>query len=513
MFGVALRRYTRFNKRTFSTVVTKNFRLASRTSPVKQTTFSKILRVSPYGVQSRRFAESSAPHGEGKDFLNDTRKFFDGAASLCDVNPGILKILEECRTVFRITFPFRDDEGNLHTVYAYRAQHSHHRLPVKGGIRVSEEVDLQETMALAMLMTWKCACLDKQILEKIKQRKLGAKGGIRLNPKQLSPREMEKVIRAYATELICFQVIGPGIDVPAPDIGTGSREMAWVRDQYQMMHRWDTDGPGVVTGKPREVGGIDGRTEATGLGVYYALKHFFDRVADFRNDIGVGLSGKTVVVQGFGNVGYHAAKFMSQDCKVIAIGEFNGFLYDKNGIDVEALHKHWLKHGTFQGYAKGTFSKDSVKVLETECDILIPAAKEMVINEGNMKNIRAKVIAEAANGPTSFRAHKHLTQNGVIILPDMYMNAGGVVVSYFEWLKNLSHVRWGRLTKRMEGNRGHAIVSALKQVTTLTPKMEELIGQGASERDFTYSGLEDSMADALGQICTYAKNKVLTALK
>jgi len=494
----SLQKFGRSNKRKWIAILAaRNFRtLRAKQS---QTRYTKILSVSPYGIQKRRFAESSAPHGEGKNFLSDTRKFFDGAASLCQVNPGILKILEECRTVFRITFPFRDDHGNLHTVYAYRAQHSHHRLPVKGGIRVSEEVDLQETMALAMLMTWKCACLDVPFG--------GAKGGIRLNPKQLSPREMEKVIRSYATELICFQVIGPGIDVPAPDIGTGAREMAWVRDQYQMMHRWDTDGAGVVTGKPREVGGIDGRTEATGLGVYYALKHFFDRIADFRNDISVGLSGKTVVVQGFGNVGYHAAKYMSQDCKVIAIGEFNGFIHDKNGIDVEALHKHWLKNGTFQGYAKGTFSKDNLKVLECECDILIPAAKEMVINEGNMKNIKARVIAEAANGPTSYRAHKHLTQNGVLILPDMYMNAGGVVVSYFEWLKNLSHVRWGRLTKRMEGNRGHAIVSALKQVTTLTPKMEELIGQGASERDFAYSGLEDSMADALGQICTYAKEK------
>jgi len=315
-------------------------------------------------------------------------------------------------------------------------------------------------------------------------------------------------MRSYVTELICFQVIGPGIDVPAPDVGTSSREMAWIRDQYQMMHRWDTDGAGVVTGKPREVGGIDGRTEATGLGVFYALKHFLDRIADFRSDISVGLSGKTVVVQGFGNVGYHAAKYMSEECKVVAIGEYNGFIYDKNGIDVESLHKHWLKAGTFQGYNKGTFNKDSNKVLECECDILIPAAKEMVINEGNMKNIKTKIIAEAANGPTSYRAHKHLTDNGVIILPDMYMNAGGVVVSYFEWLKNLNHVRWGRLTKRMEANRGQAIVEALKQSgSKLTPKMEKMISQGGSERDFAYSGLEDSMADALDQICRYAKAK------
>jgi len=263
-----------------------------------------------------------------------------------------------------------------------------------------------------------------------------------------------------------------------------------------------------VTGKPREVGGIDGRTEATGLGVYFALKHFYDRIADFRKDLTVGLSGKTVVIQGFGNVGYHAAKYMSKECKVIAIGEYNGFLFDKNGIDVEELHRHWLKAGTFQGYAKGTFNKESAKVLECECDILIPAAKEMVINEGNMKNIKTRVIAEAANGPTSYRAHNYLTQNGVIILPDMFMNAGGVVVSYFEWLKNLSHVRFGRLTKRMEGNRGRAIVEALKQGgSTLTPKMEKLIGEGASERDFAYSGLEDSMADALEQICGYAKSK------
>ncbi|ETO36698.1 hypothetical protein RFI_00366 [Reticulomyxa filosa] len=320
---------------------------------------------------------------------------------------------------------------------------------------------------------------------------------------------MEKVIRSYAAELICFQVIGPGIDVPAPDVGTGPREMAWIRDQYQMMERGDPDGPGIVTGKPREVGGIDGRIEATGLGVYFALKHFFDRIADFRNDLRFEKKFEKIeklfvcfffflkkiiyhfilicickknkhmkICCGFGNVGYHSAKFISQDCKVIAIGEYNGYLYDGDGIDVEELRKYWIKHHTFEGYSKGTFSKEASEVLLCECDILVPAAKEMVIHENNMKSIKTKVIAEAANGPTSYQAHQYLTQNGIIILPDLYVNAGGVLVSYFEWLKNLSHVRWGRLSRRMDGNRGLAIATALKQVTTLTPGMERLITEG-----------------------------------
>jgi len=387
--------------------------------------------------------------------------------------------------------PYVDDSGKLHTIFAYRAQHSHHRLPTKGGIRIDESVDLQETMALSMLMTWKCAALDVPFG--------GAKGGIRVNPKLLSANELERIVRAYVVELCSFNAIGPGIDVPAPDMGSGPREMGWIRDTYQMLNRGNVDGAGVVTGKPREVGGIDGRVEATGLGVYFGIKHYLDRVHEFRKDITVGLKGKTVVIQGFGNVGYHAAKYMARDAKVIAIAEHDGYIYNKAGLDIDKLRDHFLKTGSIRNFSGAKTNDKSHEALELECDILIPAAKEMVITERNMKNIKAKLIGEAANGPLSFEANNYLSKNGIVILPDLYLNAGGVVVSYFEWLKNLNHVRWGRLTRRMEGNRGKVLVDVIKRLTPLSPDAERLISEGATERDFVASGLEDSMIDGLTQ--------------
>ena len=324
-------------------------------------------------------------------------------------------------------------------------------------------------------------------------------------------------MRAYAAELCSFRAIGPGIDVPAPDMGTGPKEMAWVRDTYQLLNRDDVDGAGVVTGKPREVGGMDGRVEATGLGVYYGVKHFLDRVHEFTNDISVGLDkDKTVVVQGFGNVGYHAAKYFSNVSKVIAIGEKDGYVFNKSGLNIDKLKKYFDDNKTIKDFDTyindGTqIFIDSPKVLEVDCDILIPAAQELVINKNNMENIKAKIIGEAANGPTSFEAHEYLTNKGVLIIPDLYLNAGGVCTSYFEWLKNLNHVRWGRLTKRMEGDRGQLIYQLLSSQTgiEITPSMKQLLIEGAAERDFAYSGLEDSMINSLNQICiTALKHKI-----
>jgi len=243
------------------------------------------------------------------------------------------------------------------------------------------------------------------------------------------------------------------------------------------------------------------------LGVYYGIKHFLDRVADFSNNISVGLDRKTCVVQGFGNVGYHASLYLSKDAKVIAVGERDGYVYNKDGLNIDKLKKHFDTTGSIRNFAGGQTFDDSQKVLEVKCDVLVPAAKEMVITQENMKNIQAKLIGEAANGPLSFEAHQYLTEQGVIILPDMYLNAGGVVVSYFEWLKNLNHVRWGRLTRRMEGDRGMAILNVLRTVTPITHELEKLISEGATEIDFTRSGLEDSMIEALGQILKIATEK------
>jgi len=451
------------------------------------------------GGEEKSDKGTSVPHGEGRSFLKTSRQYFEQAASRCNLDPGVVQSIAECRTVLRVTFPFRDDSGKLHNIFAYRAQHSHHRLPTKGGIRIDESVDLQETMALSMLMTWKCAALDVPFG--------GAKGGIRINPKLLSASELERIVRAYVVELVSFNAIGPGIDVPAPDMGSGPREMGWIRDTYQMLNRGNVDGAGVVTGKPREVGGIDGRVEATGLGVYFGIKHFLDRVADYRNDISVGIKGKTVVIQGFGNVGYHAAKYMSRDCKVLAIAEHDGYIHNPKGIDVELLREHFIKTGSIRNFSGAKTYDKSQEALEIDCDILIPAAKEMVITEKNMKNIKAKLIGEAANGPLSFEANNYLIKNGTIIIPDLYLNAGGVVVSYFEWLKNLNHVRWGRLTRRMEGNRGRTIAEYINKVTPLSPDAQKLISEGATERDFVASGLEDSMIDGLTQLLNISKKE------
>jgi glutamate dehydrogenase (NAD(P)+) len=425
--------------------------------------------------------------------LNDTKKYFQMASESLMIPDGVRKNMEEPRTVFRMTFPFQTDKGETDVVFAYRAQHSHHRLPCKGGIRISKHVDLQETIALAMLMTWKCACLDVPFG--------GAKGGIRVDPAKLTASELEKIVRAYTVELSCFNAIGPGVDVPAPDMGTSGREMAWIADTYRMLNRTEVDSLAVVTGKPLEIGGIDGRIEATGMGVYFSIKHMLDRIDEVPNDgMSRGMSGKTAVVQGFGNVGFHAAKFISQSMPVIAIGEYNGYVVNQKGLDVDALFQFWRNHGTFDGFKGGVFHEKGSEVLEVECDVLVPAAMESVIHEGNMDRIKAKLIAEGANGPCTYNAHKYLTSNGVVIIPDMFANAGGVVVSYFEWLKNLSHVRWGRLTRRMDHDRGTAIVDMFRKTTTVTPDMEKLIAQGATEKDFCRSGLEDSMSMALDQV-------------
>lgn len=455
-----------------------------------------------YNIKRR---SSDAAHEEGKEFLLASEKYFKKAANLIKLNPSIVKSLSRCRTVIGVTYPFKDDNGQIHTIEAYRAQHSHHKLPTKGGVRIDSNVNLDEVTALAMLMTWKCACLDVPFG--------GAKGGICVNPRSLSERELERIVRAYTAELMAFKVIGPGVDVPAPDMGSGPREMGWMRDTYQLLNRSDVDLNGVITGKPREVGGIDGRVEATGLGVYYGIKECLDRIADFSDSISVGLDDKkTCVIQGFGNVGYHAALFMSegvgphkQKCKVIAIGEIDCYVENKQGLDIRALRDHYLKTGSIKNFAGGKTHQNPNKVLEVECDILIPAAKEMVINKDNMKHIKAKLIAEAANGPTSFEADEYLNQKGVIIIPDFYLNAGGVACSYFEWLKNLNHVRWGRLTRRMEGNRGQAIANAINRINPLDEKTYKLIAEGATERDFAYSGLEDSMIESFNQIANNVK--------
>ena len=335
---------------------------------------------------------------------------------------------------------------------AWRVQHSQHRTPTKGGIRYDSMVNEDEVMALASLMTYKCAIVDVPFG--------GAKGGIKINPKEFSPEELERITRRYAAELCKRQMLGPGLDVPAPDYGTGEKEMSWIMDTYMALNPGSVDGYGCVTGKPVSQHGINGRREATGLGVFYGVREacsFADDMAAI--GLNAGIAGKTVVIQGLGNVGYYSAKFFQEGGAIIVgIGEYEGAIYNPAGLDVDEVFNHRKSTGSILNFPGANNLNETTEILEQVCDILIPAALENVIHEGNASRVRAKIIGEAANGPVTAEADEILNAMGIMIIPDMYLNAGGVTVSYFEWLKNLSHVRFGRLQKRFEQGSNMRIV-------------------------------------------------------
>jgi len=436
-------------------------------------------------------------------FLECFKMFFDKAAALTNLKAGIINNMKECNVVLRVEFPIKNEHGDIDIITGYRAQHSHHRVPCKGGIRYSPEVDLQEVMALASLMTYKCAVVDVPFG--------GAKGGVRIDPKKYTLAQREKITRSYALLLCQKNFIGPGLDVPAPDMGTGEQEMSWIKDTYQAFNTNDVDSMACVTGKPISAGGIRGRTEATGLGVYYGIREFlsYEEVLK-KTGLTPGLRGKSIVIQGFGNVGYWAARFFSESgAKIVAVAEFNGAVYNPNGLDVEALNKYKLQHGTFLGFPGAQNIEDSTKALELECDILIPAALEKQIHIGNAHNIKAKIIGEAANGPMTPRGDEILLAKGTIIIPDLLLNAGGVTVSYFEWLKNLSHVRFGRLNKKWEESSKKMLLDFIE--TTVNKKLDDsaknLVIHGADEVDIVRSGLDDTMTNACAETRKTANEK------
>lgn len=425
-------------------------------------------------------------------FSKQVNQNFDRAAHLCGISPDILDQVKNCNSVYKITFPIRKDDGSIEVIYAYRVEHSHHRLPTKGGIRYSLAVNQDEVEALAALMTYKCAVVDVPYG--------GAKGGICIDRRQYSSSELERITRRYTFELLKKNFIGPGVDVPAPDMGTGAQEMAWIADTYLQMSRNELDAIGCVTGKPVEFGGIRGRTEATGLGVYYGIREACANPEDMRQlGLPTGVEGKTVVVQGLGNVGFHAAKYLSESgAKVIAIAEYDGAIVSEAGIDIEACQNHRQQTGSIVGL-KGTREiQPSEAALELDCDILVPAALENVISEENVERIQAKIIAEAANGPVTADAGERLAERGVLIIPDMYLNAGGVTVSYFEWLKNLEHVRFGRMEKRYAENTNKELLKAIETATEhrFAQERYEEIAKGPDERDLVYSGLDETMTTA-----------------
>mmetsp|Transcript_8498 Transcript_8498/g.20889 ORF Transcript_8498/g.20889 Transcript_8498/m.20889 type:complete len:518 (-) Transcript_8498:35-1588(-) len=439
-------------------------------------------------------------------FLECVKINFDKAADHLSVDPGLLEVIKACNSVLRISFPIRRDDGSIQVIKAYRAQHSHHFMPTKGGVRFSDKVDLQEVEALASLMTYKCAVVNVPFG--------GAKGGVTINPRDYSVRELERITRRYTVELHKYGFLGPGVDVPAPDVGTGAREMSWMKDTYTSLYgNKDLSASAVVTGKAITAGGIDGRTEATGLGVFMATKEFLDsnEFCD-RHKFAHGVKGKTVIVQGYGNVGYWAAKFFEQaGAKVVGVVEYNSAVFCNAGLDVDALKEFQGKSGTLQGFPGCDTScgaEEAVHYMERECDILIPAALERSINRTNAAQIKAKIVAEGANGPTTPAAEEILLKNGVAVLPDMLMNAGGVVVSYFEWVQNLQHVSFGRMTKRWEEKGKKSFIKALrKSGVAVDQTISHSIGEGATERDIVYSGLEDSMAVAVKKTLRTAKDR------
>ncbi|MBI2729782.1 MAG: Glu/Leu/Phe/Val dehydrogenase [Sphingobacteriales bacterium] len=428
-------------------------------------------------------------------FFGAVEKSFDKAAKFTNLDKGLLEQIKQCNAVYRMHFPVKIGD-NIEVIKAYRVQHSHHKLPCKGGIRFAMSVNLDEVMALAALMTYKCAIVNVPFA--------GAKGGITIDPKKYTPYELEKITRRYTSELIKKNFIGPGIDVPAPDYGTGEREMAWIVDTYASMRPGEIDALGCVTGKPVTQGGVRGRREATGLGVFYGIREVCN-MPDVMSKLGmtIGVEGKTVIVQGLGNVGYHAAKFFREGgAKVICLAEHDGAIYNADGLNEEDVFQYKKKTGSIKNYPGAKTIATSNEAIELECDILIPAALENVINGENAPRIKAKMIGEAANGPLTPEADDVFAAKGVLVIPDMYLNAGGVTVSYFEWLKNLSHVRYGRMEKRFTENQNRQMLEQIEESTgkKVSEKDRETIIHGPDEADLVYSGLEETMIAATREI-------------
>jgi glutamate dehydrogenase (NAD(P)+) len=428
-------------------------------------------------------------------FFQSVERSFDKAAVYTEWDKGILEQIKVCNSVYQMRFPVKIGE-KIEVIEAYRVQHSHHKTPCKGGIRFSMAVNQDEVMALAALMTYKCAIVNVPFG--------GGKGGIKIDPKKYSAYDLEKITRRYTAELIKKNFIGPGTDVPAPDYGTGPREMAWIQDTYVAMHPGEIDAAGCVTGKPVSQGGVRGRTEATGLGIFFGLREICN-MSDVMKKLGLttGVEGKRVCVQGLGNVGYHAALFFQQHgSKVVGLAEYEGAIYNNDGLDVDAVVAHRKKTGSILNFPGSKNFDKSGDALEMDCDILIPAALENVINGDNAPKVKAKIIGEGANGPLTPEADEVLTKKGAIVVPDMYLNAGGVTVSYFEWLKNLSHVRYGRMEKRFTENLNTRIIEQIEGLTgkKVTTAEKELILHGADEVDLVRSGLEETMVSATREI-------------
>ncbi|WP_424986484.1 Glu/Leu/Phe/Val family dehydrogenase [Microbulbifer sp. S227A] len=430
-------------------------------------------------------------------FRESVDLMFNRAVALMDLPPGLEEKIRVCNATYTVRFGVRL-RGQIQTFTGYRSVHSEHMEPVKGGIRYAMGVNQDEVEALAALMTYKCALVETPFG--------GSKGGLRIDPRQYDEHELEQITRRFAYELAKRDLINPSQNVPAPDMGTGEREMAWIADQYARMNTTDINARACVTGKPPNAGGIAGRVEATGRGVQYALREFFRHPDDVtRSGLSGTLDGKRVIVQGLGNVGYHAAKFLAEEDGAVITGiiERDGALFNPKGLDVEAVF-NWIRgRGGVTGFPDAAHTAEGAAVLEEDCDILIPAALEGVINLENAERIKAPLIIEAANGPITAGADDILRAKGTVIIPDMYANAGGVTVSYFEWVKNLSHIRFGRMQRRQEEARHQLVVDELERLDrylgdawSMSPDFKKKYLRGADELELVRSGLDDTMRTA-----------------
>ena len=430
------------------------------------------------------------------NFLLDTNRYVNKALKFSVLSDDLANKIITCNSTYTVRFGVRL-RGQIYTFEGWRSVHSEHMEPTKGGIRFDMDTHAEEVEALAALMSYKCAIINVPYG--------GSKGGLKIDPSQWESRELEKITRRFAQELIKRDLISPSMNVPAPDIGTSSKEMAWIADEYRKIHPSDINGSACVTGKPTSKNGLVGREEATGRGVQYIVREFFRnpdllKLVKLDND----LSSKSFILQGFGNVGYHLSKFLTEDdgVKLIGISEFNGGIYNEDGINVEHAKKYFTKHNSFENYPKATFIKDSSLLLKRKCDILIPAARENVITEKNAEDISANLIVEAANGPISYKGNQILNRKKIFVIPDILANGGGVAVSYFEWVKNLRHIRFGRLEKRRNQIQLNNLIEAIESMTgkTMPSKYKSNFHDGIEEIDLIRSGLDDMMIDGFQSV-------------
>jgi len=427
------------------------------------------------------------------------------AIEVLGLESGLASAIKGCNAVLELSFPV-EIKGKIEVFQGWRALHSIHRLPSKGGIRYATTVNQDEIKALAALMSYKCAIVDVPFG--------GSKGGLCIDPSKYTRDELRMITRRYTRELATRGFLSPSTNVPAPDMGTGQREMSWILDTYKHLHPDDINYIACVTGKPVHFGGVRGRVEATGRGVQYVMREFFRHEDDVRAaGLTPGLGGKRVVLQGLGNVGYHAGKFISEEdgATITAIIERDGAIVNEDGLNVEEVKKFLIEKGGVKGFPGVSFVEDGASVLEMDCDILLPAALESVLHRGNARGVKARLVVEAANGPTTFEADEILNERGVTVLPDAYVNAGGVVVSYFEWVRNLSHIRFGRMEKRFEESRGRHIIEALEKISgvKVSDQIMRDLTSGPDELSLVRSGLDDTMRLAYDQIRVEKKKRGL----